>query len=165
MRKTFLAVLTVFCMAGCCNSTHETQNAIAGDSIPLKQPSPSREDTINAMATAFARQETNFNRSAVSPCGRWVGCLQISKICVAEANRIIGDTVFFDGSSGYIDDRLDRQGSYAIFKTVQNHHNPGLDIDRAIDVWNKKAGSEYRNNVKSYYAEYLYNNINYFELP
>lgn len=165
MRKTFLAALTAFCIAGCNNYTHDTQNAIIGDSIPQKQQLLSREDTINAMATAFARQESKFNHKVVSPCGRWVGCLQISNICVKEANRIVGNTIFFDGRNGYIDDRLDKQGSYAIFKTIQNHHNPTLDIDRAIDVWNKGAGSEYRNNVKTYYAEYLDSNINYFELP
>lgn len=115
----------------------------------------SREDTINAMALAFAQQESQFNHTAVSPCGRWVGCLQLSKIMVREANRIVGFDCF------NYDDRYDRQGSYAIFKIVQERHNPNLEIDRAIDVWNPGCGSDYRGSVKKYFR---YNLMNYNSL-
>lgn len=121
----------------------------------------SREDTINAMALAFAKQESNFDHMAVSPCGRWVGCLQLSKIMVREANRIVGFDCFC------YDDRYDRQSSYAIFKIVQQHHNPNLEIDRAIDVWNPGCGSDYRGSVKKYFKYNLmnYNTLkNYYEI-
>jgi hypothetical protein len=121
----------------------------------------SREDTINAMALAFAQQESGFNHKAVSPCGQWVGCLQISEIMVREANRIVGFDCF------NYNDRYDRQGSYAIFRIIQEHKNPKLEIDRAIDVWNPGCGSDYRGSVKKYFEYNLqnYNTLhNYYEI-
>jgi hypothetical protein len=121
----------------------------------------SREDTINAMALAFALQESNFDHNAVSPCGRWVGCLQLSEIMVREANRIVGFDCF------NYDDRYDKQGSYAIFKIVQEHHNPNLEIDAAISIWNSSCKNVYRDSVKKYYEYNLlnYNDIyDYFEI-
>lgn len=109
----------------------------------------SREDTINAMALAFAQQESQFNHTAVSPCGRWVGCLQLSEIMVREANRIVGFDCF------NYDDRYDRQGSYAIFKIVQERHNPSYNIDKAVDIWNPGASKTYRNNIKKYFETTL----------
>lgn len=117
----------------------------------IEEPVMSREDTINAMAMAFAQQESRFNHTAVSPCGRWVGCLQISEIMVREANRIVGFDCFC------YDDRLDRQGSYAIFRIVMLKHNENLEIDRAISVWNKGAGPKYRQNVKNFFEHNLQN--------
>ena len=121
----------------------------------------SREDTINAMALAFAQQESQFNHTAVSPCGQWVGCLQLSKIMVREANRIVGFDCF------NYNDRYDRQGSYAIFKIVQEYHNRNLEIDRAIDIWNPGCGRHYRESVKKYFRHNLlnYNTLNnYYEI-
>lgn len=127
----------------------QNDTIIIYDSIPQM----SREDTINAMAMAFAQQESQFNHTAVSPCGRWVGCLQLSKIMVREANRIVGFDCF------NYDDRYDRQTSYAIFKIVQQHNNPNLEIDRAITVWNPGCESDYRDSVKKYFKYNLKNYI------
>ena len=114
---------------------------------------PTRNDTIVAMAHAFAMRESGMEHMAVSPCGRYVGCLQLSKIMVAEANRILGWECFY--TDEHQDDRLDRQGSLAVFAIVQNYHNPKLDIDRAITIWNKNCGSDYRECVKNLYEDYL----------
>lgn len=110
---------------------------------------PTREDTIICMALAFAKQESGMKDDVVSADGRFVGCLQISECMVREANRILGFNCFF------MADRYDHMGSYAIFKVVQVNRNPMLDIDKAIDIWNKKCGSTYRNNVRAYYSENL----------
>lgn len=121
----------------------------------------SREDTINAMALAFAKQESNFDHMAVSTCGRWIGCLQISEIMVREANRIVGFDCF------NYNDRYDRQGSYAIFRIIQEHKNPKLEIDKAIDLWNPRCGQVYRGAVKKYFEYNLqnYNTLhNYYEI-
>lgn len=153
----FAALLTV----GCSDYTKDEKETIT-DTFPQEMEyTLSREDTINAMAMAFAKQESQFNHTAVSPCGQFVGCLQLSEIMVREANRIVGFDIF------NYDDRYDRQGSYAIFKIVQEHYNKNLEIDRAIDIWNKYCPHEYKNNVKKYFTYNLlnYNNIeNYFEL-
>lgn len=167
MKKLIFAAFAALLATGCYNRQQELKEAKT-DTLPIETKHVlSREDTINAMALAFVKQESNFKHDAVSPCGRWVGCLQISKICVAEANRIVGEQIFFAGSDCYIDDRLDKQGSYAIFKTIQEHHNPNLDIDKAINIWNKLCTDEYRQNVKKYFEYNLlnYNKLeNFFEL-
>jgi len=161
MKKTIFAVFAALLTVGCANYTKDEKETIA-DTFPKETEYVlTREDTINAMALAFAKQESNFNHTAVSPCGRWVGCLQLSEIMVREANRIVGFDCF------NYDDRYDRQGSYAIFKIVQERHNPNLEIDRAIDVWNPGCGSDYRGSVKKYFKYNLmnYNTLkNYYEI-
>lgn len=143
----FAALLTV----GCTNSAQNEKGTATDTSPQVMEPVMTREDTINAMAMAFAKQESGFNHLAVSPCGQWVGCLQLSEIMVREANRIVGFGCF------NYDDRYDRQGSYAIFKIVQQHHNKNLDIDRAIDLWNPHCNASYRENVKKYFSENILN--------
>lgn len=156
----FIAFATLFTI-GCGNRTEkgiETKiDAIESETEYVL----TREDTINAMALAFAQQESGFNYEAVSPCGQWVGCLQISEIMVIEANRIVGFDCF------YYEDRYDRQCSYAIFKIVQEYHNNALNIDKAISIWNPNCKNYYRNSVKKYFYYNLknYNKIqNYFEI-
>ena len=161
MNKTIFVAFAALLITGCTNYTENRKEATTDTFLQAVEPIVTREDTINAMALAFAQQESQFNHTAVSPCGRWVGCLQLSEIMVREANRIVGFDCF------NYDDRYDRQGSYAIFKIVQQHHNPNLEIDRAIDVWNPGCGSDYRSSVKKYYKYNLmnYNTLkNYYEI-
>lgn len=161
MKKMIFAAFAALLTIGCSNPTKDDEKAIT-DTFPKETGQfLSREDTINAMALAFVKQESNFNHTDVSTCGQCVGCLQLSEIMVREANRIVGFECF------NYNDRYDRQGSYAIFKIVQQHHNPNLKIDRAIDIWNRHCTAKYRNNVKKYFQHNLqnYSNIeNYFEL-
>lgn len=112
---------------------------------------PTRSDTIEAMANAFAYVESRNTDNAISSCGNYVGCLQISKICVREANKIIKDTVFT------YNDRYDKIMSYAIFEILQLEYNPTLDIDKACDVWNKGCSKKYKNAIKLKYFDNLNN--------
>lgn len=161
MKKMIFVAFAALLNVGCSEYTKDEKETIT-DTFPQEMEyTLSREDTINAMALAFAQQESQFNHTAVSPCGQWVGCLQLSEIMVREANRIVGFDCF------NYDDRYDRQGSYAIFKIVQERHNPNLEIDRAIDVWNPGCGSDYRGYVKKYFEYNLqnYNTLhNYYEI-
>lgn len=152
MKKMMFTAFAALLFVGCSNCTKDGKETITDAFLQEMEYTLTREDTINAMAMAFAQQESQFNHTAVSPCGRWVGCLQLSKIMVQEANRIVGFDCF------NYNDRYDRQGSYAIFKIVQERHNPNLEIDRAIDVWNPGCGSDYRGSVKKYFN---YNLMNY----
>lgn len=120
---------------------------IISDTIYYIQPTKS--DTISLMADAFSYVESRHNDNVVSSDGKYVGCLQISKICVREANRILKDSVFT------YDDRYDKIMSYAIFEVLQLHYNPSLDIDKAIDIWNKNCHILYRNEVKEQYFNNL----------
>ena len=161
MRKLIFIAFATLLTIGCNNHT-ETEMEIKIDTIVSETEYVlTREDTINAMALAFAQQESGFNYEAVSPCGQWVGCLQISEIMVREANRIVGFDCF------YYEDRYDKQCSYAIFKITQDYHNSNLDIDKAISIWNPNCKNYYRNSVKKYFHYNLqkYNEIeNYFEI-
>ena len=161
MKKMIFAAFAALLAVGCANYTADKNETISDTFLQEMEHTLTREDTINAMALAFVKQESNFNHTVVSPCGQFVGCLQLSEIMVREANRIVG----FDCFNYY--DRYDRQGSYAIFRIVQQQHNPNLEIDRAIDIWNRYCPHEYRNNVKKYFYYNLqnYKTIeNYFEL-
>lgn len=148
MEKTIFAAFAALLAVECTNCTKEEKEAIA-DTFPHEIQTKERTDTIFAMADAFAIQESGMTEDAVSPCGRYVGCLQISKIMVREANRILGDSIYS------YDDRYDAGCSYGIFKAVMEYHNPTLNIEKAIDIWNKKAPSIYRENVKNYYQSIL----------
>ena len=109
----------------------------------------SRQDTIDAMIVAFAVQESNTTENAVSDCGKYVGCIQMSKIMVDEANRILGYDNFTH------DDRFVWDSCARMFEIVQTYHNPTLDIDKAITIWNKGCPNSYRNNVKKVYKGVL----------
>lgn len=115
----------------------------------IEDPVMTRQDTIHLMAQAFSMQESKENPKAVSPCGKYVGCLQMSEIMVREANRILGEDVYI------YDDRLSRHHSYEMFRVVMEHHNPLLDLDRAVDIWNRGAPLSYRNNVKNNFTMLL----------
>ena len=109
----------------------------------------SRQDTLDAMIVAFAVQESNTTENAVSDCGKYVGCIQMSKIMVDEANRILGYDNFTH------DDRFVWDSCARMFEIVQTYHNPTLDIDKAITIWNKGCPNSYRNNVKKVYKGVL----------
>lgn len=108
-----------------------------------------RQDTIDAMIVAFAVQESNTTENAVSDCDKYVGCIQMSKIMVDEANRILGYDNFTH------DDRFVWDSCARMFEIVQTYHNPTLDIDKAITIWNKGCPNSYRNNVKKVYKGVL----------
>ena len=140
----FAALLTV----GCGNPA-ETEKETITDTFTKE--TRDRIDTIFAMADAFAMQESRMTEDAVSPCGKYVGCLQISKIMVREANRVLGEELYS------YSDRYDAGCSYGMFKAVMEYHNPNLDIEKAINLWNGHAPQSYRDNVKAYFYSNLEN--------
>jgi hypothetical protein len=99
------------------------------------------------LAHAFAVVESNDNPHAVNHRENAVGLLQIRPIMVRQANQIVGEELY------ELSDREDSLVSLGIFHTVMSELNPSLDIDRAIDIWNPNASTEYRNLVKAVYYE------------
>ena len=161
MKKVILAAFTALLAIGCTNCT-ENKIETPTDPIPCVCDTicdtprvPCIEDTIYALAYAFAMQESKLDEHAISRCGKYVGCMQISRIMVAEANRLCTVDLFFADTDVFCDDRLDRQGSLAIFRTVMDYHNPKYNIDKAVDIWNEKAPRSYRNNIKIYFQQAL----------
>lgn len=134
-----------------CGSTNSTETQMLDTATPT--PSLSWIDSVELMAEAFAIQESRCTPDAVSPDGKYVGCLQISKIMVREANRLLGEDLYS------YDDRYKQDYSVAVFKVVMEHRNPELSVDRAIELWNKYAPLSYRNNVHHYYDSLMCNAI------
>lgn len=150
MKKTIFAVFAALLTVGCSNSTENMKETIT-DTFTQAPRAKERIDTIFAMADAFAIQESRMTEDAVSPCGKYVGCLQISEIMVREANRVLGEELYS------YNDRYDAGCSYGMFKAVMEHHNPNLDIEKAINLWNEYAPQSYRDNVKAYFYANLEN--------
>ena len=102
-------------------------------------------DSLTMMAVAFAIQETKCQNIS-SPDGKYVGYLQMSEILVRETNNILGKKLYS------YDDRRDWNCCLAMFATIMDSKNPQLDIDAAIDIWNKNCPHLYRKQVKIYYG-------------
>lgn len=90
-----------------------------------------KDITYKRLITSIAYVESKHDPSAVSANKTYVGYLQISKICVREANNILGYKKYT------YDDRYDKDKSIEIFLVIQNHHNPKKDIALAIRLWNE----------------------------
>lgn len=134
-----------------CGSTNSTETQMLDTSTP--PPSLSWIDSVELMAEAFAIQESRCTPDAVSPDGKYVGCLQISKIMVREANRLLGEDLYS------YDDRYNQDYSVAMFKVVMEHRNPELSVDKAVDIWNKNCPASYRRNIHHYYDSLMCNAI------
>lgn len=151
MKKPIFAAFAALLAAGLISCTQNGKDAPTVEITAPHEHVLDRVDTLTAMFNAFCRQESRGDVLAVSPCGRYVGCLQISEIMVREANRVLGDSIYS------YDDRYDAGCSYGIFKAVMEHHNPNLDIEKAINLWNGHAPQSYRDNVKAYFYANLEN--------
>lgn len=104
-------------------------------------------NAVSKLAHAFAVVESSDNPRAINRKENAVGLLQIRPIMVRQANMIVGEDIYT------LSDRHDSLTSIAIFHTVMSELNPELDVDRAIDIWNPNASTEYRNLVKSMVKE------------
>lgn len=136
MKKTqfYIFVVAAFLVAAAVGVASRPACDVEASELPME----TRKATVGVMdqfgeeamrlGSAIAWVESRCNPAAVN--GNCVGYLQISPIMVREANRLLGWECFT------YDDRLDEQGSLAIFYTIMAHHNPTLDIHRACRIWN-----------------------------
>lgn len=102
------------------------------------------KDTLSewdALIHAIIKVESRGNDTVVSKCGRYVGCMQLSKAYVDAVNRKL-DRVAYS-----YEDRYDRNKSIEIFNSM----NPERDIELAlrrhnnVDWYKKKVINEYNN--------------------
>lgn len=100
---------------------------------------------VAKLAHAFAVVESNDNPNAVNYRENAVGLLQIRPTMIRQANIIVGEEIYT------LSDRHDSIMSIAIFHTVMSELNPELDVDKAINIWNPNASTEYRNLIKAIY--------------
>ena len=86
----------------------------------------------NRLITAIGTVESGLNDNARS--GVHAGSLQISKVCVADCNRI---NKLKGVSTRYtLQDRFNHQKAIEMFWIIQNFYNPQLDIDYMVLLWN-----------------------------
>ena len=80
------------------------------------------------------------------------GCLQITPVYIAEANRIIGTAGYYK-----IKDRFCREKSIEIFSVVNAFHNPEKNMTKALRLHNPRAGVDYHDKVMSKFNELIDN--------
>lgn len=73
------------------------------------------------------------------------GILQITPICVKEANRIIKQKIYT------LNDRFNVKKAIEIFNIIQNHHNPSFNHIKACKIWNPGAGKSYTQKILKEY--------------
>ena len=88
--------------------------------------------TWNSMIDAIIFIESRGNPKAVG--GNSVGILQITPICVREANAILKQRG--EKRSFTYQDRYNVQKSKEMFELIQSKYNPNRNIERAIRLWN-----------------------------
>lgn len=116
---------------------------------PWEEQHPTMEEIEDAIIDdqfkAICMVETGCNCAAWNKAEDACGPAQIREIMRREANNIMGEEFFKS------EDRWDWSMSLMLFETVIRHHNPELDIDQTITIWNPGCGSDYRERVKNCY--------------
>ena len=79
---------------------------------------------------AISFVESTGRANAVSPCGKYVGYLQISKILVRQCNILAGYEKY------NYNDRYSIDKSINMFIEYQERYNPEGNIEKAIRLWN-----------------------------
>ena len=107
------------------------------------------------LITAIGTVESKLNDKTVN--GVHAGFLQISKVTVAECNRI--NKIKKVSKRYTLQDRFNRQKSIEIFYTIQGFYNPSGDLHYGILLWNEgcsamkkpKRKTSYYNKVMNVY--------------
>ena len=107
------------------------------------------------LITAIGTVESKLNDKTVN--GVHAGFLQISKVTVAECNRI--NKIKKVSKRYTLQDRFNHQKSIEIFYTIQGFYNPSGDLHYGILLWNegcsamkkKKKKTSYYNKVMNVY--------------
>lgn len=101
-------------------------------------------DNWNAFINALVWVESKGKWDAIGTSND-VGVLQITPICVKQANIYVG----YDKYS--LDDRLDSLKSVEMFNVIQDRMNPEHDLHFALKIWNSKAPISYHEKVMNEY--------------
>lgn len=89
------------------------------------------------LITAIGTVESKLNDKAVS--GVHAGFLQISKVTVAECNRI--NKIKKVSKRYTLQDRFNHQKSIEMFHVIQGFYNPKGDLHYAILLWNEGSSA------------------------
>jgi len=150
MKKVIIILVCFLAILFACCTKYQNEKIIAVS--PKKQPKielqetiiesqePTEENEWNLFLQAIIWVESRGNEKAVGK-GDCVGILQLTKIYVNEANRLLGFKKYS------YDDRFDSLKSIEMFTLIQYVYNPEKDINKAMFYHNKKAGIEYKNKI------------------
>lgn len=109
---------------------NKTVKAIDFDDYNFILKSKVKDKHIRNLILAIIYVECRYvNYSDSSNCGA-KGCLQIKRVAVDEANRIVGFNKFS------YEDVDDINKSIDIFITIQSRHNPQMNPRKAALIWN-----------------------------
>ena len=98
---------------------------------------------------AIILKESRGIENAVGDNGKAIGVLQLHKVMVDEANRILVNKKI-DKRYTY-DDRYSREKSIEIFNVVQNYKNKKKDKFLALEIWNPNHPKSYENDIMNNY--------------
>lgn len=98
---------------------------------------------------AIMKTESSFDPSAIGS-GNALGLYQITPICAAEANRLLGEEKY-----SHLD-AFDIRKSIEIFNIVQGNNNSGKSISKAISIQNPGGAS-------IGYGKKVYDNIRFIK--
>lgn len=117
-------------------SNHYSTPTIVQDTTTISTPSIvlSNIEKTDILIDAIAEVESGDNTSAKSAISSAAGHLQITKACLDEANKIVGEQKY-----SYAD-RHSRKEAVEVFKLIQAKYNPKGDIEKAIRLWNGGPG-------------------------
>lgn len=93
------------------------------------------------MELAIYKTESEWDDLAVGKGDDW-GCGQLTQIYIDEVNRILGETKYIH------EDAFNPVKTHEMIAIMQSHHNPTMDIDRAIVSHNPKAPASYSVKVR-----------------
>lgn len=97
---------------------------------------------------AIIQVESGGNRFA--KCGKSVGAMQITPICVKEVNLYLKQLNIKKAYT--LKDRFSVEKSKEIFLLIQKRHNPKNNVERAIRAWN--GGLKYsKKGTQRYYEK------------
>ena len=98
---------------------------------------------------AIGEKESSNNPKAFNEKEGAIGIVQIRKIALQDANRILGKETYKEA------DCWDIAKSYEIFKTLQDHYNPSWDYETAAKLWNGGPKWAKKEGVKKYWLDVL----------
>lgn len=90
------------------------------------------------LVSAIGYVESRHNEKIVSKNKKYVGYLQISKVCVNECNRILGYKKY------NYNDRYDKEKSIEMFYIIQRYHNPTNNPYLAMRIWNEGSSIKHK---------------------
>ena len=136
--KFILAFLTYLCLTGNINS----------------QAAKEKEHfNWDRVIEAIIQVESKGNPNAYNTNGDCCGVLQITKICVADVNRILNRKEYT------LEDRKKKKKSKEMFRIIQATYNKENSIEKAIRIWNGGCGYS-KAKTEAYYQKVMkvYNN-------